>query len=91
MLFGEISAVYCEDHKEHTNILCGQNTGFFVLKQLVGIVTIVVFPLCLHGSQLDLIIFKVSHPTEIPLHFCGNFSSTNVRSVQPQISFKNYF
>jgi hypothetical protein len=25
MLFREIIAVYCENHKEHTNALCGQN------------------------------------------------------------------
>jgi hypothetical protein len=25
MLFRETAAVYCEDHKEHTNTLCGQN------------------------------------------------------------------
>jgi hypothetical protein len=25
MLFGETVAVYCENHKEHINTLCGQN------------------------------------------------------------------
>jgi hypothetical protein len=25
MLFREIIAVYCENHTEHTNALCGQN------------------------------------------------------------------
>jgi hypothetical protein len=25
MLFRETVAVYCEDHTEHTNALCGQN------------------------------------------------------------------
>jgi hypothetical protein len=25
MLFGETVAVYCENHTEHTNTLCGQN------------------------------------------------------------------
>jgi hypothetical protein len=28
MLFGETVAVYCENHTEHTDTLCGQNTGF---------------------------------------------------------------
>jgi hypothetical protein len=28
MLFRETVAVYCENHTEHTNILCGQNTEF---------------------------------------------------------------
>jgi hypothetical protein len=28
MLFREIIAVYCEDHTEHTNTLCGQNTEY---------------------------------------------------------------
>jgi hypothetical protein len=28
MLFGETVAVYCENHTEHTNTLCGQNAGF---------------------------------------------------------------
>jgi hypothetical protein len=26
MLFGETVTVYCENHMEHTNTLCGQNT-----------------------------------------------------------------
>jgi hypothetical protein len=26
MLFEETVAVYCENHTEHTNTLCGQNT-----------------------------------------------------------------
>jgi hypothetical protein len=28
MLFGETVAVYCENHMEHTNTLCGQNAEF---------------------------------------------------------------
>jgi hypothetical protein len=28
MLFGETVAVYCENHMEHTNILCGQNAEY---------------------------------------------------------------
>jgi hypothetical protein len=28
MLFGETVAVYCENHTEHTDTLCGQNTEF---------------------------------------------------------------
>jgi translation initiation factor IF-1 len=28
MLFGEIVAVYCENHMEHTNKLCGHNVEF---------------------------------------------------------------
>jgi hypothetical protein len=27
MLFGETVAVYCEDHTEHTDTLCGQNAS----------------------------------------------------------------
>jgi hypothetical protein len=27
MLFGEIVAVYCENHMEHTDTLCGQNAS----------------------------------------------------------------
>jgi hypothetical protein len=27
-LFGETVAVYCKNHTEHTNALCGQNAGF---------------------------------------------------------------
>jgi hypothetical protein len=27
MLFGETVAVYCGNHTEHTNTLCGQNAG----------------------------------------------------------------
>jgi hypothetical protein len=30
MLFRETVAVYCENHTEHINKLCGQNVGFFV-------------------------------------------------------------
>jgi hypothetical protein len=29
MLLREIIAVYCENHTEHINTLCGQNAGFF--------------------------------------------------------------
>jgi hypothetical protein len=28
MLFRETVAVYCENHMEHTNTLCGQNAEF---------------------------------------------------------------
>jgi translation initiation factor IF-1 len=28
MLFGGIIAVYCENHTEHTNALCGQNAVY---------------------------------------------------------------
>jgi hypothetical protein len=28
MLFSETVAVYCENHTEHTNTLCGQNAEF---------------------------------------------------------------
>jgi hypothetical protein len=28
MLFGETVAVYCENHTEHTNTLCGQNAVY---------------------------------------------------------------
>jgi hypothetical protein len=27
MLFGKTGAVYCDNHMEHTNTLCGQNAG----------------------------------------------------------------
>jgi hypothetical protein len=32
MLFKEIIAVYCENHTEHTNTLCGQNADIFNAK-----------------------------------------------------------
>jgi hypothetical protein len=32
MLFREIITVYCENHMEHTNTLCGQNTEFWYVK-----------------------------------------------------------
>jgi hypothetical protein len=32
MLFGETVAVYCENHMEHTNTLCGQNVEFWYVK-----------------------------------------------------------
>jgi hypothetical protein len=32
MLFGETVAVYCENHTEHTNKLCGQNAEFWCVK-----------------------------------------------------------
>jgi hypothetical protein len=38
MLFREIIAVYCENHTEHINTLCGQNAEFLsVQKQVVYI------------------------------------------------------
>jgi hypothetical protein len=30
MLFGETVAVYCENHKEHSDTLCGQSAEFCV-------------------------------------------------------------
>jgi hypothetical protein len=32
MLFRETVAVYCENHMEHTDTLCGQNAGFWYVK-----------------------------------------------------------
>jgi hypothetical protein len=32
MLFRETVAVYCDNHTEHTNILCGQNAEFRYVK-----------------------------------------------------------
>jgi hypothetical protein len=32
MLFVERVAVYCENHTEHTDTLCGQNAGFWYVK-----------------------------------------------------------
>jgi hypothetical protein len=40
MLFRETVAVYCENHMEHIDTLCGQNVEFSMLKQVVHIVTI---------------------------------------------------
>jgi hypothetical protein len=32
MLFREELAVYCENHMEHNNTLCGQNVEFYYVK-----------------------------------------------------------
>jgi hypothetical protein len=32
MLFRETVAVYCENHTEHTNTLCGKNAEFYYVK-----------------------------------------------------------
>jgi hypothetical protein len=32
MLFGETVAVYCENHTEHTDTLCGQNVESWCVK-----------------------------------------------------------
>jgi hypothetical protein len=32
MLFGETVAVYCENHTEHTDTLCGQNAECWYVK-----------------------------------------------------------
>jgi hypothetical protein len=32
MLFRDIIAVYCENHTEHTNTLCGQNAEFLYVE-----------------------------------------------------------
>jgi hypothetical protein len=32
MLFGETVAVYCENHRENTDTLCGQNPEFWYVK-----------------------------------------------------------
>jgi hypothetical protein len=41
MLFGETVAVYCENHTEHTYVLCGQNAESMTVKPVVYIVTTV--------------------------------------------------
>jgi hypothetical protein len=33
MMFRETVAVYCENHMEHINTLCGQNTEFSNIKK----------------------------------------------------------
>jgi hypothetical protein len=33
MLFGKTVAVYCENHMEHTNTICGQNAVFLLTSQ----------------------------------------------------------
>jgi hypothetical protein len=33
MLFRETVAVYCENHTEHTDTLCGQNAQFFIVRE----------------------------------------------------------
>jgi hypothetical protein len=35
MLFKETVAVYCENHMEHTNIVCGQNAEFRLVSALI--------------------------------------------------------
>jgi hypothetical protein len=35
MLYGETVAVYCENHTEHTDTLCGQNVEFWCVKDSV--------------------------------------------------------
>jgi hypothetical protein len=53
MLFREIIAVFCENHMEHANTLCGQNTdGFLMLKLVVNVI-----PLCFRGLKLISILF----------------------------------
>jgi hypothetical protein len=39
MLYRETVAVYCENHMEHTDTLCGRMQSFGVLKRVVHIVT----------------------------------------------------
>jgi hypothetical protein len=41
MLFRETVAVYSENHTEHINTLRGQDSEFWMLEQVVHIVTIV--------------------------------------------------
>jgi hypothetical protein len=43
MLFREAVAVYCENHTEHTNTLCGQNAELLMLKQVVHTVPTVTY------------------------------------------------
>jgi hypothetical protein len=39
VLFRETVAVYCKNHTEHTDILCGQSADFSVVNLVVHIVT----------------------------------------------------
>jgi hypothetical protein len=50
MLFGETVAVYCENHTEHTDTLCGQNAEFCYVKACVTYSNHVI--LCLDQQRL---------------------------------------
>jgi hypothetical protein len=52
MLFRETLAVYWENHTEHTNTLCEQNSKFFMLKHVVYIVTTVLYGVKLYWIML---------------------------------------
>jgi hypothetical protein len=39
MMFRGKIVVYCDNHTEHTNTLCGQEAGFYMLDQVVYIPT----------------------------------------------------
>jgi hypothetical protein len=40
MLFRKTTAVYYENHTKHTNVLCGKNAEFYMVGQVVHMVTI---------------------------------------------------
>jgi hypothetical protein len=54
MLFGETVAVYCENHTEHTDTLCGQSVS--VLKQVVRVVTTVPLIVRLQYPEWDVLL-----------------------------------
>jgi hypothetical protein len=39
MLYGEITVIYCENHRKHIITLCGRNAKFVVLNISVRILT----------------------------------------------------
>jgi hypothetical protein len=39
MLFGETVDVFCDNHTEHTDTMCGQNAEFLALKYILHKVT----------------------------------------------------
>jgi translation initiation factor IF-1 len=55
MLLSGIFAVHCENHKKHTNTLCGKNAEFFTPKMVVHIVTIVQGDSNITGTDLCVI------------------------------------
>jgi hypothetical protein len=52
MLFRETVGVYCENHTEHTDTLCGQKEGFTTLSQVVDMVAALSWRLRARGFTL---------------------------------------
>jgi hypothetical protein len=79
MLFRETVAVYCENHMEHTNTLCGHNAEFLLFKSR-STCTSSILPLCVKSVEVPIADCETTEEG-IFLSFCEHVCSVDLPRV----------